>query len=135
MPSPYTIMSTESSTCGTCGTPVRLLSAPDMPSFYICPSSKCGFVGQVGVGPVKNVDAEIGRRPVITCGSCATSTFYLEPVYFEEGGDQYLEKVEVRCTGCSDKAAIEGRRKDLRGIVKIVNRYGSRMLNVPGAEE
>jgi hypothetical protein len=49
----YEIMLTEKTFCPECDKPVHLLHAERQdksPAFYIC--FPCGYVGQVGVGPV-----------------------------------------------------------------------------------
>lgn len=49
----YDTLDAEGTTCPYCRLTVRLLSHPDwhggLPYFYVC---TCGFIGQVGVGPV-----------------------------------------------------------------------------------
>jgi len=52
----YVIVAARGSKCPECQAVVELLSPNDLrqslPSFYLC---RCGWVGQVGVGPVPRV--------------------------------------------------------------------------------
>lgn len=52
----YILSQTERTICADCSIPVKMLAPKTesmslWPAFYICP--RCGFVGQVGVGPVE----------------------------------------------------------------------------------
>ena len=64
--SQYVLQEADGSFCKECHSPVSLLChkdfAGDTPAFYIC--FKCGSVGQVGVGPVEqiDVDADMAQR-------------------------------------------------------------------------
>jgi len=43
--------------CGECGEPVMLLATDFtyLPAFYVCISANCGWIGQIGVGPVPDL--------------------------------------------------------------------------------
>lgn len=61
--SPYRLMPSPGSRCGSCGSPAKLLvdtAAPPRttPAFYVC---GCGYIGQVGVGPVKGAKCRLSR--------------------------------------------------------------------------
>lgn len=51
--SAYMVIETESSFCPRCDSTVRLLHTDvHGPRFYLCPKNGCGFIGEIGVGPV-----------------------------------------------------------------------------------
>ena len=58
--SEYVLQKADSSFCLECHSPVSLLCHKDFggdtPAFYIC--FKCESVGQVGVGPVEQIDTD-----------------------------------------------------------------------------
>ena len=63
--SPYVVQPAEKSRCPNCGATPRLLTHhdgidPSRPAFYLCPT--CDYVGQVGVGPVRD-DLLEPRKP------------------------------------------------------------------------
>jgi hypothetical protein len=53
MPRPYVVTEAPTSHCPTCHQSVVLLAtvAGTGPAFYLCDG--CGFIGQVGVGPIR----------------------------------------------------------------------------------
>ncbi len=60
---PYRARVQEKSFCPGCDGRVTLLShteGPHLPAFYTCP---CGFIGQVGVGPIRKPGTTLPPRP------------------------------------------------------------------------
>lgn len=55
-PTPYIVLPADRSKCTGCGKQPVLLTRIDgeSPSFYVCHA--CGFIGQVGTGPVRRYD-------------------------------------------------------------------------------
>jgi hypothetical protein len=65
----YFLTQTESSLCPGCSQPTRMLATEhvsDAPAFYLC---FCGYIGQIGVGPVEEYtepkeDEDVVRRSI-----------------------------------------------------------------------
>lgn len=83
----YAVVPAESA-CPTCGAATSLLMRPNgrAPSFYLCP---CGFVGQVGVGPVRY-------------GVAPAKAERMEQAKLR-GLEQYVDRLAL-CPGHRDKA-------------------------------
>jgi predicted RNA-binding Zn-ribbon protein involved in translation (DUF1610 family) len=115
MKSSFMVIETESSYCPECHKTVSLLSNFDdrkSPAFYICFS--CGFVGQVGVGPVLRPSEELVDDVFIAPRTLFIDVDYDEPDTSTYTGIKVSEDhglLEVVNTGDFDADLITIREK------------------------